>query len=107
SAAVLPSFPAPTCPAMNRNSDAFTRVICEYCPSGLPRLSGFRYWTCGMGGSGAVDGACAVCAGHPRSFAAWTTGVACNIVAGSPCLTLKEILDELACSHPAQGRPCD
>src|SRR5438045_6126926 len=27
---------------MNRNSEAFTRVICEYCPSGLPRLSGLR-----------------------------------------------------------------
>src|SRR6476469_4882144 len=42
SAGVLPSLPAPTCPAMNRNSEAFTRVICEYCPSGLPRLSGLR-----------------------------------------------------------------
>src|SRR5262245_14230271 len=55
SADVVPSLAAPTCPAMNRNSDAFTRVICEYCPSGLPRLSGFRYWTCGMGGSRVVD----------------------------------------------------
>src|SRR4029078_10108306 len=42
SAGGLPSLPAPTWPAMNRNSEAFTRVICEYCPSGLPRLSGLR-----------------------------------------------------------------
>src|SRR3954465_9047135 len=42
SAGVLPSLVAPTWPAMNRNSEAFTRVICEYCPSGLPRLSGLR-----------------------------------------------------------------
>src|SRR5881394_31774 len=42
SAGVLASLPAPTWPAMNRNSEAFTRVICEYCPSGLPRLSGLR-----------------------------------------------------------------
>src|SRR5712675_992185 len=56
SAEVVPSLAAPTCPAMNRNSDAFTRVICEYCPSGLPRLSGLRHWICGMGGSGSVDG---------------------------------------------------
>ena len=40
SAGVLPSRSAPTWPAMNRNSDALTRVICEYCPSGLPRPSG-------------------------------------------------------------------
>jgi hypothetical protein len=33
--------------AMNRNS-AFTRVICEYCPSGLPRLSGLRILMSGM-----------------------------------------------------------
>jgi len=25
-------------PAMNKNSDAFTRVICEYWPSGLPSV---------------------------------------------------------------------
>src|SRR5262249_49932171 len=28
-------------PAMNRNSAALTRVICEYWPSGLPSPSGF------------------------------------------------------------------
>ena len=39
---------APTWPAMNKNSDALTRVSCEYCPSGLPRLSGLRIWMLGM-----------------------------------------------------------
>src|SRR5262249_23121366 len=36
----LPSFTA-TWPAMNRNSAALTRVICEYWPSGFPSPSGF------------------------------------------------------------------
>jgi hypothetical protein len=38
----------PTWPAMNRNSDAFTRVMCEYCPSGLPSVSGLMSWIGGM-----------------------------------------------------------
>src|SRR6476659_5526828 len=54
SAEVVPSLAAPTCPAMKRNSDAFTRVICEYCPGGLPRLSGFRNSIFGMGASGSI-----------------------------------------------------
>src|ERR1700733_14647667 len=41
SAGALPSLPAPTWPAMKTNSDALTRVSCEYCPSGLPSVSGF------------------------------------------------------------------
>ena len=50
SSGALPA-PAPTWPAMNRNSEALTRVICEYCPSGLPRLSGLRILMSGMAGS--------------------------------------------------------
>src|SRR5215831_17261284 len=38
----LPSRSTPTWPAMKMNSDAFTRVRCEYCPSGLPSASGLR-----------------------------------------------------------------
>src|SRR5262249_15823349 len=36
----LPSRSTPTWPAMNRYSDALTRVMCEYWPSGLPSASG-------------------------------------------------------------------
>src|SRR5262245_20468897 len=39
---ILPSRSTPTWPAMKTNSDAFTRVRCEYCPSGLPSASGLR-----------------------------------------------------------------
>jgi hypothetical protein len=35
---------------MNSNSDALTRVICEYCPSGLPSASGFSMVMSGMMG---------------------------------------------------------
>src|SRR6185295_5512817 len=38
----LPSRSTPTWPAMKTNSEAFTRVRCEYCPSGLPSASGLR-----------------------------------------------------------------
>src|SRR5439155_1415465 len=58
-----------TCPAMNRNSDALTRVICEYAPSGLPMASGLwiviagmvldTFHALGMTGSSRCDG----CAG--------------------------------------------
>src|SRR5689334_12775885 len=34
---------------MKRNSDAFTRVICEYCPSGLPRDAGLMSLISGIG----------------------------------------------------------
>src|ERR1700676_3887842 len=66
SAGALPSLPAPelsmpTWPAMNRNSDALTRVICEYCPSGLPRLSGLRILMSGKVWD--MDGSAAVCCG--------------------------------------------
>src|SRR6185369_6705724 len=44
-----PLFSAATWPAMNRNSDAFTRVICEYCPSGLPSASGLKILMSGIG----------------------------------------------------------
>jgi len=37
-----------TCPAMNRNSDALTRVMCEYCPSGFSNASGLRILMSGM-----------------------------------------------------------
>jgi 6-phosphogluconolactonase (cycloisomerase 2 family) len=60
SAGVLPSLSLPTCPAMNRNSDAFTRAMFEYAAIGLPRLSGLSIWILGMAGSGAVGaGDCA------------------------------------------------
>src|ERR1700722_9389109 len=36
---------------MNKNSDALTRAMLEYWPSGLPRLSGLTMLICGMGGS--------------------------------------------------------
>ena len=39
-AIVLPLLSVATWPAMNRSSDALTRVICEYWPSGLPSASG-------------------------------------------------------------------
>src|SRR5215510_10081548 len=39
---ILPSRSTPTWPAMKTNSDAFTRVRCEYCPNGLPSASGLR-----------------------------------------------------------------
>src|SRR5215470_1127608 len=45
---VEPSGATPVWPAMNRNSDALTRVMCEYCPSGLPRTSGLSISMLGM-----------------------------------------------------------
>src|ERR1044072_4889480 len=56
----LPPRSVATCPAVNRNSDAFTRVICEYCPSGLPSASGFWMLISGMMAS------LRRCGPHPR-----------------------------------------
>src|SRR5205085_1767827 len=39
---------------MNTNSDAFTRVICEYCPSGLPSASGLKISIWGMVASASI-----------------------------------------------------
>jgi hypothetical protein len=36
----FPSLSVATWPAINRNSDALTRVICEYWPSGFPKDGG-------------------------------------------------------------------
>src|SRR5579883_190832 len=47
----LPALSTATWPAMNRYSDALTRVMCEYWPSGLPRASGFSNLISGMGSS--------------------------------------------------------
>src|SRR6266545_1420148 len=44
----LPLVSVASWPAMNRNSDALTRVIWEYWPSGLPSVSGFRILMSGM-----------------------------------------------------------
>src|SRR5258708_27940869 len=64
----LPALSTATWPAMNRYSDAFTRAMCEYCPSGLPSASGLRSLM-----SGIFDLPCyplkrhaRPCAGHPR-----------------------------------------
>src|SRR5262249_55684451 len=46
----LPALSTATWPAMNRYSDALTRVRCEYWPSGLPSTSGFWNLISGIGG---------------------------------------------------------
>src|SRR4026207_1307133 len=51
SAGVLPSLSRPTCPAMNRNSEALTREMFEYGAIGLARLSGLSIWILGTGAS--------------------------------------------------------
>ena len=39
----LPALSLASCPAMKSHSEAFfTRVICEYWPSGFPRPSGLK-----------------------------------------------------------------
>ena len=46
----------PTWPAMKRNSAALTRVICEYCPSGLPSAFGIDDFDVGHGVTPLSDG---------------------------------------------------
>src|SRR5215472_11972401 len=45
---MLPSLSPANCPATNKNSDALTRVICEYWPMGFPRTPGFTILISGM-----------------------------------------------------------
>src|SRR5262249_3548496 len=52
----LPPRSVATWPAMNRNSDALTRVIWEYWPSGLPSTSGLWIVISGMMAPGALAG---------------------------------------------------
>ena len=53
---ILPDLFAERLPAMNRYSEAFTRVICEYCPSGFPSDGGIQ--DLDLGGHGASFFSC-------------------------------------------------
>src|SRR5262249_51004310 len=67
---------------MKMNSDAFTRVRCEYCPSGLPSASGLRILM-----SAILDSSCLRATANPLGELYHSTCTPLAIIGSSHFLT--------------------